>query len=163
MWAVRGLPVRWLVAALVATLVVALTGVSLRLLARDRGGTSGASPTPYVVYFAGDSITDGLTATAWNAYRFRLEAYLRQNPGREVFETGVWHGGWHASDALKAVVAAPPQADTRLMVVEIGTNDARGHENLATFTSDYSQMISQLRAKAPHARLLCLSAWSSPE
>ena len=159
----RGLRMRWLTAPLVAVLVVGLTGVSLTRLVRDRGGTSGASQTPFVVYFAGDSITDGLTATSWNAYRFRLEAYLRQNPGWEVFETGVWQGGWRASDALKALAATPPRADTHLIVVEIGTNDSKGQEDLATFTSDYSQMISQLLAKAPHARLLCLSAWWSPE
>lgn len=158
----RWLRGRWLVAPLVTVLVVALICVSLRLLARDRGGTFWASQSPFVVYFAGDSITDGLTATSWNAYRFRLEAYLRQNPGWEVSATGVWHGGWHASDALKALAVAPPRADTRLIVVEIGTNDTRSKANLATFTTDYSQMISQLLAKAPHARLLCLSAWWSP-
>jgi acyl-CoA thioesterase-1 len=156
----RGL--RGLVVPLVVVLVVGLAGASLALLARDRGNVSAAPETPYVVYFVGDSITEGFTATSWkDTYRFRVGAYLRQHRGLNVVETGVWYAGWRASNAIDAVTIAPPEADTHLIVVEIGTNDVHNPNNTAMFHTEYVNLLALLRAAAPHASLVCLSVWRS--
>ncbi|HEV8190264.1 MAG TPA: SGNH/GDSL hydrolase family protein [Ktedonobacterales bacterium] len=158
----RELHGRWLQVLLVAVLIVGLTGVSLAVLMRDRGSASVVPQSPYIVYFVGDSITEGFTATSWkDTYRFQVGAYLRQKRGFNVVETGVWHGGWRASDALKALAVAPPAADTRLVVLEIGTNDSIHTHSPATFQAEYIELVAQLHAAAPRAALLCLSVWGS--
>ena len=118
-------------------------------------------PTP--AYFVGDSITYGFTATTLtHTYRAQLETYLRQGQAARVVESGVWSPGWRAADALKAVIAHPPAADTRLLVVEIGTNNAAHTHDPAAFDAQYRQIIGRLQAAAPGARLVCLSAWWQP-
>jgi lysophospholipase L1-like esterase len=73
------------------------------------------------------------------------------------------------ADALAAAVAAPPQASTALIVVEVGTNDADGNPrpnpatSLTDFDVDYAQLIAYLRAEAPNAKILCLSTWWSAD
>lgn len=127
-------------------------------------------PHQYPVYFLGDSLTAGRAATnIENTFRLLLLAHLRQNPLYTVSESGSWHSGWRVADVLAAAVAAPPQASTALIVVEVGTNDADGNPrpNHATaptdFDVDYTQLIAYLRAEAPNAKILCLSTWWSAD
>src|SRR5262249_24207264 len=132
------------------------------------GTPTPAKPTPYPVYFVGDSLTAGRGATEPGAaYRPLLLTHLRQNPRLAIVAGGVWFGGWRVADALDAAVASPPHANTAVIVVEIGTNDASGNLMPGKFTSpsdfavDYAQLIAYLRAEAPEAAILCLSVWRS--
>jgi lysophospholipase L1-like esterase len=127
-------------------------------------------PKPYLVYFLGDSLTAGRAATSVeNTFRRLLLAHLRQNPRYAVSETGLWRGGWRVADALAAAVDAPPRANTALIVIELGTNDASGNfgANRVTdptdFATDYAQLVAYLQAEAPDAKIACLSTWWSAD
>ena len=127
----------------------------------------------YHIYYLGDSITFGRSATTYaHSYRALVAAYLAQNPRVHVTienqpddltrYSATWHSGWKLVDALTAEAATPPQAATNLIVVEIGTNDSGSSTPIAAFTSGYAQLITSLVAAAPGAEVVCLTSWDTP-
>jgi lysophospholipase L1-like esterase len=108
------------------------------------------------VLFVGDSLTAGYFASRRSsAFPARVTAALRAR-GR-VTETiaakrGVTASYW-ASRQL-------PAAD--LVVLELGTNDFSVHlTSRAAFDSAYHRLVANVRARSPHAQLLCVSLWRS--
>jgi acyl-CoA thioesterase I len=111
---------------------------------------------PLRVLFVGDSLTVGKYAlrrgstfpslvTAALRARGRVSESIRAR-------TGVTASYW-ASRPL-------PAAD--LVVIELGTNDFSVHlTQPAQFASDYGRLVANVRARSPHAQLLCLSLWRS--
>lgn len=145
--------------------IVLTPGLGMVLLALTTFAPPPA-PSPYPVYFLGDSITAGRAATLPRyTYRERLIADLRRDKQHKVMATGEWGSGWRAANALGAVDADPPSASTAVIVVEIGTNDVSGNltgthvTDAATFDMEYSQLIATLQAAAPRATFVCLSVW----
>jgi acyl-CoA thioesterase-1 len=109
---------------------------------------------PLRVLFVGDSLTVGYYASRRNtAFPALVTAALRAHaPVREAVRarSGVTASYW--------AVRPLPSAD--LVVLELGTNDYRKEPTPhATFERDYRRLIANVRARSPHARLLCVSLW----
>lgn len=128
----------------------------------------------YGIYFVGDSLTKGRSATT-EAQTFRklVAGYKQSKLGTsfvvyDQFPNLTYTSGWKIANAQAAVKAHPPTVATKLMVIEIGTNDLTGNQGTspitpsATFIPAYGSLISTLHKEAPQARLVCLSVWSDP-
>jgi lysophospholipase L1-like esterase len=108
------------------------------------------------VLFVGDSLTVGFYASrASTAFAGRVSAALRTH-GR-VTETIKAKSGVTAS-----YWASRPLPAADLVVLELGTNDFSAHLTpRAAFDSNYRRLVANVRARSPHAQLLCLSLWRS--
>lgn len=122
------------------------------------GGLRLARPgrRPLRVLFVGDSLTRGEFAVRRrDAYPALVTAALRAGgpvTAHVKARPGVTASYW-ATRPL-------PMAD--LVIVELGTNDFSARLTpVATFTRDYARLIASIRARSPHAQLLCLSLWRS--
>jgi lysophospholipase L1-like esterase len=106
--------------------------------------------------FVGDSLTAGYYASRRStAFPARVAAALRVH-GR-VAESVAATSGITAS-----YWASRPLPPADLVVLEVGTNDFSAHLTPpAAFESDYRRLAANVRARSPHAQLLCLSLWRS--
>jgi len=143
------------------------SAAALRLAAGRRGEAVNPAPGARVhlawpkgralhVLFVGDSLTAGYHASRRStAFPARVSAALRAR-GRTT-ETVLALSGVKAS-----YWASRPLPAADLVVLALGTNDFSVHLTpRAAFDSDYRRLVANVRARSPHAQLLCLSLWRS--
>jgi len=145
---------------LIAMLTVAVATVLVGL------GVRAAMPQPRLL-FVGDSLTAGYFASK-PAHAFRQLVTAHEHAQAESLQVrygiradAVWQQIQHV---------AIPQASA--IIVELGTNDftgaslnpsVHGAEPQATFNTDYADLVHTLHAADPHAQVICLSVWESPD
>lgn len=132
------------------------------------------APVPYGIYFVGDSLTKGRSATTESqTFRKLVAGYKQTKLGAgyavsDQFPNLTYTSGWKIANAQAAVKAYPPTSSTKLMVIEIGTNDLTGNQGTSPITPSikfipaYGSMIATLHKEAPQAKLVCISVWSDP-
>lgn len=139
-----------------------------------------APPNPinpnFGLWFGGDSITFGRSATdEAHAYRPLVAAFeaLRLAPRKHVYteykpdsttQSGLtWQSSWRTANLLTNAALYPPTPDTGIVIVAIGTGDSGFTGStptpLATFASQYAQLIALLVAHAPMAEYICVGPW----
>lgn len=116
---------------------------------------------PLFVGFLGDSLTAGYNAsTPERGYRSLLMAGLaRYGP---VAESGTWIPG---ARLQKVANLAPPLGDAnRLIVIELGTNDAADPPTpIEDFRNQYRDLLTRTRHSAPNTPVICLGTWLGPD
>jgi len=109
---------------------------------------------PLRVLLVGDSLTNGLYATAQgNGFAFQLAARLAKSGPVERQQAAV---SGASAGHVAAVTDVPEHLDFAL--VELGTNDA-GRTPIDQFTQQYGALLDRIRAKSPSAALVCLGTW----
>lgn len=112
---------------------------------------------PLFVGFLGDSLTAGYNAsTPDRGYRSLLMAELaRYGP---VAESGTWIPG---ARLQKVADLAPPLGEAnRLIVVELGTNDAAEPPTpVEDFQNQYRGLLDSTQQSAPNTPIICLGTW----
>lgn len=116
---------------------------------------------PLFVGFLGDSLTAGYNAsTPDRGYRSLVMAELaRYGP---VAESGTWVPG---ARLQKVADIAPPLGEAnRLIVVELGTNDAAEPSTpVEDFQNQYRDLLTRTRTTAPNTPIICLGTWLGPD
>jgi acyl-CoA thioesterase I len=111
---------------------------------------------PLRVLFVGDSLTVGMSAR-------------RRESTFPALVTAALRAHGRVSESVRARIgvttsywASRPMPAADLVVIELGTNDFSVHLTPpATFENDYARLVANIRARSPHAQLLCLSLWRS--
>lgn len=114
-----------------------------------------ATAKPVRVLYIGDSLSHGAAATDYpHSFPWLVTAGLERR-GQMVTQLIVAKGGvrtayWQAAAIPKNINVA---------IVELGTNDAHEVPAPEQFSIDYQHLITMIRAKSPHAKIVCLSVW----
>lgn len=113
-----------------------------------------SDPPPLRLMVVGDSLSTGFYAsTAPDTYVNVLAAGLHA----VVASNNAVPGYTVAQDLVLAQRA--PQTAAGLLIVESSTNDALQHVPPARTAGYYPELLATAKAKAGHARLVCLGAW----
>ena len=107
---------------------------------------------PLNVLFLGDSVTYGLYASAPEK-GFQSVFTKTLEEGGPVVSTVVAEAGRTTAEIAAQIPEIPAGMD--LVVVELGTNDSFKN-TLEQFESDYSGLLTRVRAASPDAGLICL-------
>lgn len=108
--------------------------------------------------FVGASVTEGWFASARNRAYPALVTRSLQASGRRVRVRLLAHPGATAADADHWDLAIASD----VVVVQIATNDWVTGVPLATFDTEYADMLRRLRLTSATADLICFGAWEDP-
>ncbi|HEX4213161.1 MAG TPA: SGNH/GDSL hydrolase family protein [Candidatus Dormibacteraeota bacterium] len=135
------------------------TSTSGSAAAESQASPEQETPQPYRMLFVGASITAGIGATSTaDSFPYLLGAEVRKMVG-PVEETVVATPGAPVRVALRW----PLPTDQDLVVVHMATNDFLRGTPLPLYQSDLLTLLRRIRAGSPHATLVCLGAWASPD
>jgi lysophospholipase L1-like esterase len=114
---------------------------------------------PYRMLFVGASITAGIGATSTAAsFPYVLADEVQRVVG-PVQVTVVATPGAPVRTALQWSLPA----DQNLVVVHLATNDFLQGTPVLVYQSELLTLLRRIRAGSPHATLVCLGAWASPD
>ena len=117
------------------------------------------SPQPYKMLFVGASITAGIGASSTAAsFPYVLGDEVQKVVG-PVQENVVATPGAPVRVALQW----PLPAGQDLVVVHMATNDFLQGTPVMEYQSELLTLLRRIRAESPHATLVCLGAWASPD
>lgn len=114
---------------------------------------------PLRVLFVGDSLTVGVRSSAPDLdFTSLITARLAQNGAvttKTLAKGGVGITYWKPSQLA---------ASDDLVVIELGTNDdgaagAAHPKPYSNFAPAYVKLLNAIRAKSPHAKIVCLNIW----
>jgi lysophospholipase L1-like esterase len=158
-WASKRFAIGWVL------VVAILLLIALGLWDIDRGEQSDDSVSVdesgggMVVTFIGDSLTNGWAATTYED-SFVPKAVALWSSDRPIVTSVTAISG---AKTKKVAAAAVIDSRSRIVVLELGTNDVRRDDRTAIpqFEQDYRELVRKVEADAQAAIVVCLGVWRS--